>query len=266
MGRIARRLYGTAGHPYRVRVRKSSLCWLLLLSSLSCAGACDKKKGGDGPKGGIPANDNPAPMGSGGISGVVKLTGDPPAPTPWGGTAAAQCKTIHAATIQLVKVDQGKVEDVFVWVKGGLPTGTYAVPTNAITLDQKGCEFTPRVFGIRLGQPLEATNSDAFMHNVSSPDFNAPFPVAGAKRTLNLETEGMPVTIKCDVHGWMRAYAFVMKNPFYATTKNDGAFAIKGLIDGDYDVAAWHETLGTVEQKVKVTGGATASVTFEFKK
>ena len=37
-----------------------------------------------------------------------------------------------------------------------------------MTLDQKGCHYTPHVFGVRAGQPVEIVNSDPTLHNVNA--------------------------------------------------------------------------------------------------
>jgi hypothetical protein len=194
----------------------------------------------------------PAPTGSAVIKGVVKLNGAPPAPESWAGAGNADCKGLHPDTVQLVKAQDGKLEDVFVYVKGGLPAGSYPTPTEPVVFDQKGCEFSPRVFGTMAGQPLAIGNSDKLMHNVKSPDFNQAFPF-GVKKTMELGTPAVMAVIKCDVHPWMRAYAGVMEHPYFAVTKADGAFEIKGLVDGEYTLEAWHEKLGTVEKKVTAT-------------
>jgi hypothetical protein len=64
----------------------------------------------------------------------------------------------------------------------------------------------------------------------------------------------------------MRAYAGVMDHPFFAVTKADGAFTIKGLVDGEYTVAVWHEKLGAQEQKVKASAAAPGKVELVYKK
>ena len=35
-------------------------------------------------------------------------------------------------------------------------------------LDQDKCRYTPRVLGVRVGQPLQIRNSDPLLHNVRS--------------------------------------------------------------------------------------------------
>ncbi|HVY47968.1 MAG TPA: hypothetical protein VHB21_18905 [Minicystis sp.] len=228
--------------------------------------ACDGNKADKKPeKKASAAAQKPAPTGHGEIQGVVKFEGTVPPPEPWGGAGNADCRTLHPDTIQLVKVDDGKLEDAFVYVKSGLPEGTYPVPEAKVEFDQKGCEFSPRVFGIMAGQTMATANSDKLMHNVKSAEWNQAFPF-GVKKDMKLDNPAVMNVIKCDVHPWMRAYAGVMEHPYFAVTKKDGAFDLKGLVDGEYTVAAWHEKLGTTEQKVKVAGGAPAKVELVFKK
>jgi plastocyanin len=242
--------------------------WAFLLTVTGAAAASaiagcgkDTPAGGSGAK---PVAAKPAPTGSGVITGVIKFNGAAPPPEPWGGTSSSDCKALHGDTIQLVKVADGKLQDAFVYVKAGLPEGSYDTPEKAVSMDQKACEFEPRVLGVMAEQPIEFLNSDIFMHNVKSPEFNQGLATRGVKMKLKLANEGVMVPIRCDVHPWMRAFVGVMSHPYFDVSKADGAFRLAGLVDGEYTVAAWHEKLGTLEQKVKVAGGAPATVDFEF--
>jgi plastocyanin len=243
--------------------RRSVLLGALLLTAIAC-GACKDKEGSGGSATTKPVPTKPAPTGSGVIQGSIKFAGAVPAPEPWGGAANADCRTLHPETIQLVKVQDGKLEDAFVYVKAGLPEGSYEAPEKAISVDQKGCEFTPRVFGVMAEQPIEFGNSDAFMHNVKSPEFNQGLATKGIKMKLKLSTEGVMVPVRCDVHPWMRASAGVMSHPYFDVSKADGSFKISGLVDGEYTVAVWHEKLGTKEATIKVAGATPAVLDFEL--
>ena len=35
------------------------------------------------------------------------------------------------------------------------------------------------------------------------------------------------IVIKCDVHPWMKCYAFCMEHPFFAVTAADGSFTCR---------------------------------------
>ena len=55
------------------------------------------------------------------------------------------------------------------------------------------------------------------------------------------------------------------RHPFFAVSKADGRYEIKGLPAGTYTIEVWHERLGTRTQTVTVDGkkGATANVSFK---
>ena len=73
------------------------------------------------------------------------------------------------------------------------------------------------------------------------------------------------VTVKCDVHSWMRAYVFVSPGPFATVTGPDGSFAIEGLPPGEHAVRIWHETLGTAHRQVRISeAGAVVELEHSF--
>jgi hypothetical protein len=78
-------------------------------------------------------------------------------------------------------------------------------------------------------------------------------------------TKEVMVPFKCDVHGWMNAYVGVLDHPYFATTGMDGKFSLKTLPPGTYTIEAWHEKLGTQEQKVTIGAKETKEVSFTFK-
>ena len=80
------------------------------------------------------------------------------------------------------------------------------------------------------------------------------------------EKPDVMVKFKCDVHSWMTSYAGVLEHPFYSVTGEDGAFSLKNLPAGEYEVVAWHEKYGEQSAKVKVGDGESKTQEFKFKK
>jgi hypothetical protein len=80
----------------------------------------------------------------------------------------------------------------------------------------------------------------------------------------SFDQEEIMVPISCDVHGWMRTYVGVLSHPYFATSGTDGAFSIKNLPPGDYTLTAWHEKLGTKEEKITVGASETKNISFTF--
>ena len=224
-----------------------------------------------GDQGAAPAGGT-APAGGGSIAGTVKFTGTAPANPAIDMSEEPACKSKYSGnpTDPQVVVADGKLANVFVYVKSGLPAGQkFAVPAEPAVIDQEGCLYHPRSFGVMAGQKLEIKNSDPVLHNIKAVPtknrgFNISQPKEGMTTTRTFATEEVMVPIECNVHGWMHASVGVLNHPFFATSKPDGTFEIKGLPAGTYEIEARHEKLGTRKATVTVpaTGAATSDFTF----
>ena len=210
--------------------------------------------------------------GPGSVTGKVTFDGEPPVRTPVKMAADPNCKPgpESLSETQIVSADKG-LKNVFVYVKDGLGNGVYETPTKPIVLDQVGCRYEPHVFGVFVGQPVEIKNSDPTLHNVhaipkSNEEFNFGQEASAPPGTKTFSKPEIGLSFRCDVHGWMRAYANVVTHPFFAVTKDDGTFEIKGLPAGTYTIEAWHERLGTQQTKVTISdSAAAATAAFSFK-
>jgi plastocyanin len=162
------------------------------------------------------------------------------------------------------------LQNAFVYVKDGLGNRTFPAPKTPVVLDQQGCKYLPHVVGVQVGQPIEIRNSDPTLHNVHAvpkvnKEFNFGQPTKGMKTNKSFDTPEVMVPFRCDVHGWMNAYAGVLPHPFFAVSKNDGSFEIKGLPAGTYTIEVWHEQLGSQTSKVTIDAKAGATANFSMK-
>lgn len=248
------------------------LCALVATVTAACGGGGEQSAAPATQQPGAPA---PTPTdtadGPGVIIGTMTFVGTPPAPKPLPMDADPKCPPDPAAKSELLLVGPGNgLQNVFVYVKDGLGSRTYAIPTTPVTLDQKGCRYIPHVFGVQVGQRISVSNSDPTLHNVNAApkdnrgfNFGQPATVPPVMRMF-AKPEVM-VPMRCDVHPWMNAYVGVVPHPFFAVTKEDGSFEITGLPPGTYAIEAWHEQLGTETQSVTVDGKTPAKVSLAFK-
>ena len=167
----------------------------------------------------------------------------------------------------VVATADGSLANVFVRVQGNVPQTP--VPTQPVTLDQKGCLFFPRVVGVRMGQTLQVKNSDAFLHNahaLSGKDqgFNVGQPTAGNIYNWKAKTEEIMLHLKCDIHTWMNAYVGVVTNPYFAVSDTMGTFTIDKVPPGTYMLQAWHERFGMLTKPVTVKAGGVFTVDFTY--
>jgi hypothetical protein len=204
------------------------------------------------------------------ITGVVNFAGTAPAMDPIDMSEEPSCAEKHTTppTTHGVVAADGKLANVFVYVKDGLGDRRFPVPSQGVTIDQNGCEYHPHVLGIQTGQALVIKNSDGILHNINTqPTVNQGFNVS---QPVSMETEKtfssaeVMIPVKCDVHGWMEAFIGVQSHPYMAVSAADGTFRLENLPPGTYTIEAWHERYGTQTQTVTVAAQETGQITFEY--
>jgi plastocyanin len=159
------------------------------------------------------------------------------------------------ASVSMAQEIQGKVSGaragtlVYVdWIHGK----DYKGEGKHVTMDQKGMKFLPHSLVVLRGTAVDFLNSDAVGHNVywksvggdKSKGNNMGTWPQGEKKSYTFWDAGV-VSLLCNVHPEMSGIIYVVPTPFYAFTKADGSFAIKGVPQG-------HVTLRTM-------GGASKS-------
>ncbi len=221
-----------------------------------------------------------APKGNeGSVSGVIAFNGAPPAPKKIDASADPVCGQANPnLSTEDTAVKDGKLANVFVYIKDGstaegakIASFTFPVPSEAVSLDQKGCQYVPHVLGVQTNQKLKITNSDPTQHNIHpTPKVNAEWnqgqPNGAPPIEKTFARAEVLVPVKCNQHPWMKSYVGVLKHPFFAVSAGDGSFTIKGVPPGTYTVAAWHEKGGPngTEKTMQVTVPASGAGKADF--
>ena len=209
------------------------------------------------------------------IKGTVKLDGKAPEMQEINMKAVAECAKQHKDPVYeetVVAGEKGELANVIVAIKHDDPSSLGGEPlTEPALLDQKGCQYFPRVSAVQVGQEVQIKNSDATLHNVHAmPEVNSQFnegqPVQNMVSTKKFDkAEVKPFRIKCDVHGWMKSYMAVLPHPYHSVSQANGTFSIANLPPGNYTLVAWHEKYGEQEQQVTVGAKEQKQVQFTFK-
>lgn len=211
------------------------------------------------------------PATAAGVTGRITLEGAVPPVTVIKMSADPICarENKDPKSDSLVVAADGAIANVLVYVKDGL-TGNFPAPSTPVVLNQQGCQYSPHVFGVQVGQPVQIVNSDPTLHNVhgmpkTNQEFNMGQPIQGMKFDHTFSAREVMVPFKCDVHGWMNAHAAVLDHPFFAVTGADGTFSLKGLPPGKYTLEAVHEKLGTQTLSVELAAKDAKTADFTFK-
>jgi hypothetical protein len=125
------------------------------------------------------------------------------------------------------------------------------IKNKVVEVDQPCCKFEPHLLALREGQTLVVKNSSPIAHNVNitggakGPNDNQILPPGGQLR-VDAKARPLPMNIACNIHGWMTGKVFVLKNPYFAVTDENGNFEIKNAPAGTYRVVGWQEGMGWV--------------------
>ena len=169
---------------------------------------------------------------------------------------------------EVVSTDaRGNLANVFVRLRGNF--AATPIPRQPVVINQRGCVYTPRVVGMRVGQVLQVRNTDNVAHDVhgtsaAGNDFNVTTAAGGAPFSFQPKREEVMLRVICDIHRWMVTYVGVAANPYFAVTGRGGGFEIDKVPPGAYTIEAWQEKYGVMKKTVRVIAGETATVDFTY--
>ena len=134
-------------------------------------------------------------------------------------------------------------------------------------ITQRNKTFIPHVLVVPVGTKVSFRNEDAIFHNIfslSKPnDFDTGLYKQGATYQQTFKHTGV-VQILCNIHSSMLGVIVVVDTPYYAQAEESGAFSIKGVPPGDYEMKVWHEAASKVtEQRLSVGAAGVRGLTVQ---
>jgi plastocyanin len=131
-------------------------------------------------------------------------------------------------------------------------------PARGKTITQRGKTFVPHVLAVTVGTKVSFRNDDPIFHNIfslSKPnEFDTGLYKQGGSYTQVFKRAGM-VQLLCNIHSSMLGFVYVVDTPWYTQAEGSGAFSIKGVPPGEYEVNIWHESASKTQTE-RVTVGA----------
>ena len=147
-----------------------------------------------------------------------------------------------------------------IWMKRASGETPRPAPAHGKVISQRGKMFVPHVLVVPVGTRVAFRNDDPIFHNIfslSKPnEFDTGLYKQGATYTETFRHPGA-VQLLCNIHASMFGFVFVVDTPYYAQAEANGAFTIKGVPPGEYELQVWHEAAAkpTVEHLTVGTGG-----------
>ncbi len=145
-----------------------------------------------------------------------------------------------------------------VWLKRASGETPRPAPAKNKVVSQRNKAFVPRVLAVPVGTKVDFRNEDSIFHNVfslSKPnEFDTGLYKQGGSYTQTFKKAG-PVQLLCNIHSTMVGYVYVVDSPYYGQAEANGAFSIRNVPPGEYDIEVWHEG-ASKETHQRLTVGA----------
>jgi plastocyanin len=223
-----------------LHAQRPVIAWCLAFTALAFLASAPRALGGD-------------------VVGTVRFAGPvPPVDVVRATTDLEVCGAAPRPAIPLRLGSDNRLADAVVFIAHER-LDSWRVPAATFVMEQRGCEFVPRLLVIPPGATLEVRNSDRMLHNFHTlsdlnPRMNLAQRAGGRPPRVRFEQPEF-VQVICDVHGtgFMRAWIVVAAHPYYAVTDANGRFRLPGIPQGPHTLAVWHERLGRVTVPVTVS-------------
>src|SRR4029079_641876 len=140
-------------------------------------------------------------------------------------------------------------------------------PARGKVVTQRNKTLIPHVLVVPVGTKVSFRNEDRIFHNIfslSKPnDFDTGLYKQGATYQQTFKHTGV-VQILCNIHSSMLGVIVVVDTPYFAQAEASGAFSIKGLTPGEYELKVWHEAASKLnEQRLTVGPGGVRGLSLQ---
>jgi len=158
-------------------------------------------------------------------------------------------------------------EKAVVYLISGSKGAKTPPPSTNPRINQKDLMFRPLVLPITAGTTVDFPNNDDVFHNVfsySSPkEFDLGRYPIGKSKKVTFERPGV-VSVYCDIHAYMYATILVLENPWFATPDKNGGYVIRGVPEGEYELAFWYGKKLVSSRGVTVKAGQSTHIDLEY--
>ncbi len=191
-------------------------------------------------------------------------------------------KFLTGAVVVLEGIEKGKPFSAQIFSGNAPGEGKFRyLGGNALGLQvkTKGCNFGPFTGVLAADEPVQFENRDSIKHTLHtfiSRDFSGSILRTVHNRDIRPGVEFDPtfsseklkgsqvVRITCNRHDFMQNWFYVVRNPYFAFSDQEGHFQIDRIPPGNYTLRVWHPILGLQEQAVEIAKGQELAANFNY--
>ena len=136
------------------------------------------------------------------------------------------------------------------------------------------CHSDKYVIGINNGEQIIVENTDPIVHEIATYEIRGShirqksniqvLPKTSQVRTAFIDHRAKEFIIKCNLHPFLQTRGFMVSNPYYAITDQDGNFSIADIPPGTYEVIAWHPLIPVLTGTVTIGANQKTVINFAF--
>ncbi|NIQ03487.1 MAG: tetratricopeptide repeat protein [Nitrospinaceae bacterium] len=215
------------------------------------------------------------------LKGKVNLTGKVPEPRAF--------HLIHAPNIEYCsRMSDGKGHRILYDFKtsesGGLENTVIAIqgvkkgkpfPRKMQSLHLHLCHADKYVIGIKNGENILVENTDPIKHEIATYEIYGShrnqtsnisiLPENSQVRSAFVKHDAPEFILKCNLHPFLQTRGYIISNPYFAVTDENGRFTIPDIPPGTYEVTAWHPFIPVLKGTVTIHAEQEAELKFTFK-
>jgi tetratricopeptide (TPR) repeat protein len=167
---------------------------------------------------------------------------------------------------------RGELKNTLIAIKGISKGKPFPDEVQKFNIDR--CRSDKYVIGINNGEDILVENTDPIVHEIATYEIRGPhiqqksnrqvLPKTSQIRSAFIDHRANEFTIKCNLHPFLQTRGFMVENPYYAITGEDGTFNIPDIPPGTYEVLAWHPLIPTLTGTITIKENEKTELNFEF--
>lgn len=216
----------------------------------------------------------------GSLTGTVVITGPIPDPRSFHLIHSPNiefCSRIsdgkgHRIVYDFVVGENGVLKDTVIAIQGIQKGKPFPDKLQKFNIDR--CHSDKYVIGINNGEEILVENTDPIVHEIATYEIRGArvrqksnrsvLPKTSQARSAFIHSKATEFLIKCNLHPFLQTRGFMVSNPYYAITDQDGKFNIPDIPPGTYEVLAWHPLIRAQIGSVTIRANQQSEVNFKF--